>query len=164
MEFGIPGIFRTHVMTNNDLLNILSRQEIIQPGQKATVCHDTLWCDRIYDTVGDTGRWVMNTFVRGTTNGRREVCGHIEWLVSQIEMVNETTCAEHELFERNIGQLLLTIGSLMGTYPRSREEYADESRSQPHAILEDCMVRLLHLNTMMSDMVRRESEDGEFHV
>jgi len=147
-------------MTNTILLSTLSKQETIQPGQKATVCQDILWCDRIYDTTGDSGRWVMNTFFRGTTTGRREVCVHIRWLVSQLELVDETTCVEHELFERNIGQLLITIGSLMGTYPRED----GVGQSQPYAILEDCMVRLLHLNTLMPDLIRQVPNDGEVHV
>jgi hypothetical protein len=156
------GIVQKETMTNTTLLTILSRQEVIEPGQKATVCQDTLWRDTVYDTTGDTGRWAMNTFFRGTTTGRREVCAHIEWLVAQIESVNETTCVEHELFERNIGRLLLTIGSLMGTYPQ--EHGVDESQS-PYMMLEDCMVRLLHLNTTMPDMVRRAPDDNEeFHV
>jgi hypothetical protein len=137
-------------MMNGDLLCLLSKQEIIYPGSKAIVDQGVLYSDRAYATAGDTGRWVMNRFIRTTVNGgRKEICVHIQRMVASIEGVVGITCLEHEQFETQISQILLSIGSLMTVY---------EDDPSSNAILEDCMLRLLLVNGSMSDRIIRGME------
>jgi hypothetical protein len=132
--------------TNEELLLLLSRQEVIESNHKATVHDQTLCNDRIYGTIGNAGRWMMNTFVRSKdTGGRNEVCTHIEWLVLAIDSLATTTCLEHQQCEKITSRLLLSIGRLMETYPMDQTSHVDEV-SHPYRRLENCMVRLLLLN------------------
>ena len=140
---------------NTEILTLLEKQEVIESGFKAVVHRQVLYNDRIYANTGNIGRWMMNTFVRNEVTGRQEICDHIVSLVSSIEGVVSITCIEHALFEKNTAKLLLSIGTLMEIYPKLS---SGDERPQTYDILEDCMVRLLHLHGTMSHLIAHGDE------
>jgi hypothetical protein len=152
-----------------DILTILSKQDIILPGQKAVLVDGVLCCDHVYGMTGDIGRWMMNTFIRAptSTTRRRDVCLHIDRLVTRLEVAHMVVCGDvlqQVVFERYIGDLLQTISTLMHSYPLIE---ADENPLQPYTILETCLVRLLQLNNSnnsRSYFISISHDEQEIHV
>ena len=137
-------------MLNTELLQLLSKQELINTGHKATIYEGVLYSDSIYSVTGNAGRWHMNTFVRSKTTGRREIYLHVQWLICLLEQGHVITCEEHELFEENIRKLLLSITNLMVIYPK-RQHVPDTD--DPYRVLEHSMVRLLGVSSYLSDHI-----------
>ena len=147
-------------VSSNALVQLLTDQELIGPGQKALVYDQKLCRDWVYTATGDMGRWWMNTFVREeqVVSTRIDVCTHVEWLVSEIDRVSDIFCDDqnqHVLLEVQIKQLLSSISNLTKTY-----------MGQPGIVcrLEDCMVRLLCSTTHIFSDRYIVRDDTEIHV
>jgi hypothetical protein len=136
-------------MLPTEIAALLSLQAAIGPGEKAIVYQNRLWCDHVYTTTGDVGRWWMNTFVRPV---HMDASLHIQWLVRMLESITTLTCSEHTLFDECISTFLKTITNLMGTYPHG----------PTHASLQDSLMRVLYVHSILPACIRRE--ECETHV
>ena len=134
-------------MLPNEIIDIVSQQASIGPGEKAIVYQNRLWCDHVYTATGDAGRWWMNTFIRRVQAGHMEVSQHILWLVRMLETITTLTCSEHTTFDECISRFLKTITNLMATYPRGHT----------HDSLQDSLVRVLYVHSMVPNYIRREA-------